>query len=241
MTAPAWDLFAGLVVVLTMGVVGLARLSADLVRVDEPMAVSAPANNLPSGWTLLLNLTVTHLGIAVAVGAVVWLTGVPGSVIGVVGVPDVLGALLLGAGIYVINEGLGVAVRQFDGEAPDRYREFLAPTGWREWALLLGGVLPVIAISEELLFRGALVGGMAAATGISSWVLVGVSSAIFGLAHTAQGRLGIVVTAVLGLVLGGVFVLTGDLLLVAIAHYVVNALEFLIREGLGIEWPGRGP
>lgn len=237
MVAPAWELFVALVVVVTLAVVALARLSATLIRTDEPLAGPQPPA-LESGSSLLANLAITHLGIAVALGAIVWLTAVPLSVIGIVGVPDLLGALLLGVGIYVVNEGLGMAVKSLDDVAPERYREFLAPTGWREWAVLLGVVLPVLAFSEELLFRGALIGGVAVATGLSPWVLAGVSSAAFGLAHTAQGPLGIVVTGILGLLLAAVFVVTSDLLLVVVAHYLVNALEFVVHEGLGLEWPG---
>ena len=237
MVAPAWDLFVALVVVVTIGVVGLARLSANLLRTDEPLAAPEPPAPMESGSALLLNLGVTHLGIAVALGFIIWLTAVPLSAVGLVGVPDLLGAILLGVGIYIINEGLGLAVKSVDGVAPERYREFLAPEGWREWAILLGLVLPILAFSEELLFRGALIGGVTVATGISPWALAIVSSAVFGLAHTAQGPLGVVVTGILGILLAAVFVVTGDLLLVVIAHYLVNAMEFVVHEGLGVEWP----
>jgi uncharacterized membrane protein len=37
-------------------------------------------------------------------------------------------------------------------------------------------------------------------------------------------------------VLGAAYVLTGSLLAVVVAHYLVNALEFVVHEGLGIEW-----
>jgi uncharacterized membrane protein len=37
-------------------------------------------------------------------------------------------------------------------------------------------------------------------------------------------------------VLAVTFVLTGSLLVVVVAHYLVNALEFVVHEGLGFEW-----
>jgi hypothetical protein len=46
----------------------------------------------------------------------------------------------------------------------------------------------------------------------------------------------IVVTGGLGFVLAGAFIITGSFLVVFVAHYLVNALEFLVHELLGIEW-----
>lgn len=235
MAEPAWDLFAAIVIAVAIGVVGLARASAALIQEDDPLdGASRPA--FEAGSTLFLNLAITHLGIAVLVGALAWLTAVPGATLGVGGAPDLVNAVLVGVGLYAVNEGLVVIAKRTGEEAPERYREFLAPANSREWVLLLVVVLPAVAFAEELLFRGALVGGLAAATAISPWVLLAVSSVAFGISHTAQGRLGIVVTGFLGFLLGAVFVLTGDLLLVALAHYLVNALEFLVHEGLGFSW-----
>jgi membrane protease YdiL (CAAX protease family) len=62
-----------------------------------------------------------------------------------------------------------------------------------------------------------------------------VSSVAFALGHGAQGRVGIVVTGTLGLGLAGLFVVTDSLLAVVIAHYLVNALELGVHEGLGVE------
>ena len=235
MIEPAWELFVAIAVVITIGVVGLARASAAMLRTDEPMSAQAGPETLEAGPSLLANLVITHLGIVAVVGAVVWLTNVPAEALGIHGVPDLANALLLGVGIYAVNEGLGVATKAFGGTAPERYREFLAPGGATEWLGLLAVVLPVLAFSEELLFRGVLIGGVAAGTGLSPWLLAVASSGAFGGAHTAQGRLGILVTGVLGFVLAAVFVVTGDLLLVVIAHYIVNALEFVVHEGMGID------
>jgi len=41
---------------------------------------------------------------------------------------------------------------------------------------------------------------------------------------------------VLGFVLAGVFVLTNSLLAVVLAHYLVNALEFVVGGYFGVEW-----
>jgi membrane protease YdiL (CAAX protease family) len=65
--------------------------------------------------------------------------------------------------------------------------------------------------------------------------MVPLAAAAFGLGHGAQGRVGIAVTGALGVALGALFVLTNSLLAVVVAHYVVNALELTVHEGLGID------
>ncbi len=186
---------------------------------------------------LLANVAVSQ---SLALGALVvvaWWTGVPASAFGLAAA-DLTGAILLGGlalgiALYLANEAVAGAAERVGVAPEDRLREVMAPSDARGWALLLGVVLPVIAVFEEALFRGALIGVFAFGFGIDPWLLAVGSSVAFGLGHGAQGRLGIAVTGLLGFALAAVFVLTGSLLLVIVAHYVVNALEFLVREGLG--------
>lgn len=236
MVRPAYDLFVALVLVLAMAVVGLARASARLLSQEESLATPRAGADLESDATLLLNLSITHLGVALAVGAILWLTKVPLESIGVGTRPDLLSAALLGIGIYVLTEGFEIAARSWGYDEPETLREFLAPEDWTEWVLLLVVVLPVIAFGEELLFRGALIGGVAAATDLSPWLLALVSSVGFGFAHAAQGSIGVLATGVLGFALAAVFVVTGNLWLVVVAHYLINALQFVVHEGLGVEF-----
>nr|WP_245545383.1 CPBP family intramembrane glutamic endopeptidase [Halomicrobium katesii] len=64
---------------------------------------------------------------------------------------------------------------------------------------------------------------LAAGFSLSPWLLAVVSSVVFGAAHGAQGRVGMLVTGGLGLALAAGFVLTDSLLVVVVAHYLVNA------------------
>lgn len=57
-------------------------------------------------------------------------------------------------------------------------------------------------LCEEFLYRGFAMAALAS-VGLSAWMVVLVSSILFGLAHSYQGRGGIVMTFVVGLVLGG--------------------------------------
>jgi membrane protease YdiL (CAAX protease family) len=197
----------------------------------------------PSTPSLLANVAVSQ-GLFCAlllVGA--WYAEIPlwafGAGPGTTGPPAVAIGIGLGVGLYVANEAGAAVGSRFGLDVGDgqRLRGALAPDTRLGWALLLLVVLPVIAGFEEMLFRGALVGVVAAGYGVSPWVMAVVASGAFALGHGAQGRLGVVVTGALGLVLAAAFVATGSLLVVIVAHYLVNALEFVVHEGLGVEWP----
>jgi membrane protease YdiL (CAAX protease family) len=191
---------------------------------------------------LLANVAFSQglFGVALLAGA--WYAQIPAAAFGAnpatVSVSGLLVGVVLGLSLYAVNE-VGAAVGTAYGLGrSEGLRESLAPDSRAEWAALLFVVLPVIAAFEELLFRGALVGVLAAGFGVSPWLLAGVSSVAFALGHGAQGRLGVLVTGGLGFVLAAAFVLTGSLFVVVVAHYLVNALEFVVHEGLGVEWGG---
>ncbi|PSP55729.1 CPBP family intramembrane metalloprotease [Halobacteriales archaeon QS_1_67_19] len=196
-----------------------------------------------STGTLLANVALSQgLFGAVLVGAT-WLAEIPPAALGVrlgdpwnVGLPAVAFGAGFGAALYVGNELSTVIADATGVEYSEGLRESLAPDTLRGWAILLGGVLPVIAVFEELLFRAALVGAFAAGFGLSPWLLAALSTVAFAIGHGAQGPGGIAVTGLLGFALAAGFVLTESLLVVIVAHYVVNALEFGVHEGLGIEW-----
>ncbi|ARS90309.1 CPBP family intramembrane glutamic endopeptidase [Natrarchaeobaculum aegyptiacum] len=190
---------------------------------------------------LLANVAASQgLFALVLIGAALY-TGVPASALGLEFSWAALEAgLVLGTAaglvLYVANEiGASLATR-FGFDHDEQLREMLAPDSGRGWALLLGGVLPIIAIFEELLFRAALIGVLWAGFGIDPWLLAVASSIAFALGHGMQGSVGVVVTGLLGFVLAAIFVVTGSLLVVIVAHYWINALEFVVHEGLDLEW-----
>jgi membrane protease YdiL (CAAX protease family) len=183
---------------------------------------------------LLLNVALSQGVFAVVLVAAAVLGDVPAAALGVgdgqLSGWFVLVGVALGVALYGANE-VGSALADAAGLGrSEELREFLAPNSRPGWIVLLGGVLPIVAGFEELLFRGVLVGAFATGFGVSPWVLVLASSVLFGLGHGAQGRLGVLVTGSLGFVLGAAFVLTDSLLVVVVAHYLVNALEFVVHE-----------
>lgn len=193
---------------------------------------------------LLVNVVLTQGFFAVVLVAAALYAGIPGAALGVdsttayalvglaVGIPA-------GGILYVASEvGSGLAMR-YDVDHSEALREMLAPQRPGEWVFLLVVVLPTIAIFEEVLFRAAMIGAMEAGFGIDVWVLAVGSSVLFAVGHGIQGTAGVVVTGVLGFVLAALFVLTESLLVVIVAHYVINALEFVVHEGFEFDWSER--
>ena len=243
MATPRWDLFAAVTILAVTALVGLAHAThraiaeaqADLSR---PEAIPPEAGALPriateSRVPLFANVIVSHGVFGLGILAVAWYARIPSSALGFDGLragPVWLG-LAIGIGLYAANEWAARLAERFELTQAERLRELLAPTTIAGWAVLLGGVLPMIAIVEELLFRGALIGAIAAGYPVPIWGLAVVSSIAFGLGHGLQGPGGVIVTGSLGFVLAATFVVTGSLVTVIVAHYLINALEFVIHEG----------
>lgn len=212
-----------------------AETDARLVRQDDELEFTTGA--------LLANVAVSQGLFGAAIVGAAWLAEIPLAAFGVdpgdpasVGLPAVGVGLAVGVVLYVANE-LSAEVADAAGiDYSEGLREALAPDALRGWVVLLGAILPVIAGFEELLFRAALIGAFSTGFGVSPWLLAVLSTLAFAVGHGAQGPGGVAVTGLLGFALAAAFVLTGSLLVVIVAHYVVNALEFVVHEGLGIEW-----
>ncbi|MFB6074862.1 MAG: lysostaphin resistance A-like protein [Haloarculaceae archaeon] len=212
----------------------------DHARARDPPALRARDAEFTTLY-LLVNVALTQgvFGGILLAGAL--LLGVPAAAVGVSDAPlaGEMAGVAVGAGLGIVlwigNELAGALADAAGVGFDESLRELLAPDSPGGWALLLGGVLPTVALVEEFIFRGALIGAVAAGTGVSPWALAVVSALAFGAAHGAQGRVGVAVTGTLGLALAAAFVLTGSLLVVVVAHYLVNAVELTVHEGFGVE------
>ncbi len=206
-------------------------IAATLAASDDPAGAEA-VDRLGSSGLLAGNVLASHGLLALVLLGTAWYAGVPLAVMGI-GPPSLEAVVFgtgLGLGLVVANEG-GARLAARAGLGHDeRLRALLAPDTPLGWLGLLLVVLPLGAAAEELLFRGALVGGLAAGFGLPVWGLAVVSSVLFGLGHGLQGPGGVVVTTGLGAVLAAAFVVTGSLAVVVVAHYLVNALEFVVNE-----------
>jgi membrane protease YdiL (CAAX protease family) len=197
---------------------------------------------LPTG-ALLLNVALSQGVLGVLLLGGVWLGAVPLAALGVdladplsTGLPALGVGVAVGLVLYGANAAGAAASAAAGFEYDESLREMLTPAGRGGWGVLLLVVLPVIAGFEELLFRAALVGAFGAASGVSPWLLAAGSSVLFAVGHGAQGRMGMLVTGLLGGALAATFVLTNSLLAVVVAHYLVNALEFVLGGYFGVEW-----
>lgn len=252
MSSAAWAPFLAVVLCLTAVVLGLARQSSSTLTqaetTDSPPADRQSTEPTPqlTSHLLLANVAVTQGVVAAVVAVAAWYFSIPAGALGVSVTPGRSSASLVLAGVgfgvllWIVNE-LSTTVADAVGAAYDeRLRGMLAPDSPGGWLTLYAVVLPLIAVSEELLFRAALIGVPAAGYGLSPLLLAVLSSVAFALGHGAQGRAGVLVTGGLGLVLAGGYVVSGSLLFVIVSHYVVNALEFLIHEQVGVgsvfEW-----
>ncbi len=194
-----------------------------------------------SAGLLLANVALTQGLIGLVIVAGLWWFEIPGAAIGITADPWVAGlpavglGLAFGAVLWLGNEAVAGIADAVGAGYDEAMRSMLAPDSVVGWAVLLALVLPTIAVVEEVLFRAALIGVPAAGLGISPWLLAIGSSVVFALGHGAQGRVGIAVTGVLGFVLAAGYVISGSLLVVIVAHYLVNTLEFVVHEALGID------
>jgi membrane protease YdiL (CAAX protease family) len=91
------------------------------------------------------------------------------------------------------------------------------PSGWG-WAF---AAFTSASIVEELVFRGLLIAA-GLSLGLSAIMSLSLSSVVFGLAHLYQGPLAVVLTGLLGFVLGYALLLTGSLLLAVMLHFLVD-------------------
>ncbi|WP_335999946.1 CPBP family intramembrane glutamic endopeptidase [Halorientalis halophila] len=219
------------------------RTDGDLAATPTEGGPAAGPDQFSTG-ALLANVALTQgLFGAILLGGA-WYFEIPAWAFGVsdaslsTGLPAVGVGIVVGVSLYAVNEVGAASADAMGVEYDERLRSLLAPESATGWLILLFLVLPIIAGVEEFIFRAAVIGATGAGFDTSPWALAVVSSLAFALGHGAQGRVGVAVTGALGFVLAAAFVLTGSFLVVFVAHYLVNALEFVVHELLGIEWAG---
>jgi membrane protease YdiL (CAAX protease family) len=103
----------------------------------------------------------------------------------------------------------------------------ILPRTREEWTPVLLALFPAVLV-EELLFRSLLLGGMSLFFPVA--VLVIGTALLFGWMHSPQGRLGMILTAAISMVLAGLFLWRKSLLPPLIAHYLVNVLQLLVAH-----------
>ncbi|MDZ7730063.1 MAG: CPBP family intramembrane glutamic endopeptidase [Natrialbaceae archaeon] len=228
-----WGTFVGIASVVLVLVLVLAHLTQRAVSTEGPDGLgplSTKASPRKRRLSPMGSLGLLLVGAALS-------AAIPASALGIEWSSSALTfglgiGSVFGIGLFLVSEGSVWLARQRSIEPDETLREPPSThVDGSAGSLLAGVALPIVAIVEELLFRAVLIGALAMVSGLSPALLVLPSAVAFGIGHGLQGRLGIAVTALLGLGLGAGYVLTESLLVVIVAHYLVNLLEFVRHEG----------
>jgi len=196
-------------------------------RVRRRIAAGVPNAKIGLYRELVLEQTVTASAVLV-----LWRIGsVPASSLGLIAPRSwalTLGVLAAVVGVLVWSslrlrpkaDKLRKKVQDSVGALiPDSHQE----RSW--WAAVSVGA----GISEELVFRGFLLYYLSLyLPHLNTAERVLLVSLFFGLAHIYQGKSGAIGTGILGLILAGLYLMTGSLLLPVAIHAVVDARVLLI-------------
>jgi uncharacterized protein len=98
----------------------------------------------------------------------------------------------------------------------------------RSDSLVFIALASTVAVCEEFLYRGFAFAAIYRASGNSTAIALIGSSVLFALAHSYQGRAGLLNTSLLGLLFAGCRIWTMSLLPAMLAHLVVDLLAGLL-------------
>ena len=184
-------------------------------------------------WSVTLIL-VLLVGFRTMTRSPATLPGVPGLTSGFL--VAVLPGLLIGLLAPVLLAQWNPALRK-KLEASFTSIAYYLPRTRRERALF-ALVCVTAGVCEEIIFRGWIIRYLAALpVGPTLWGSLGLSSALFGLVHSYQGWRGVALTAVLGGLLGFLFLITGNLIVPVILHVLIDlrALWLMPRNAVEVE------
>jgi membrane protease YdiL (CAAX protease family) len=86
-----------------------------------------------------------------------------------------------------------------------------------------------IAFGEELLYRAFLISRLADHTMLGKKAAVAISALIFGIAHFAEGPLGIISNGAFGALFGWIYLKSGrNLWITVIGHGLLNTFRFIL-------------
>jgi membrane protease YdiL (CAAX protease family) len=102
----------------------------------------------------------------------------------------------------------------------------LVPAGIGE--ILLGGVMVlIVALAEEIIFRGYLLTRLKEITE-NTWLSVFLSTLLFTLGHVYEGTAGMMAVGYIGLVFSLLFLWKKSLAIVIVLHFLTNFIPIVI-------------
>jgi sodium transport system permease protein len=190
--------------------------------------VVASAAATAAGASSLTALAVGQCAMGALVLGVARALGQPARAVGIAPAAPALiaAAALIGASLWLINVALVSALftvesRDLEHLTPVVHRPPLAP--------VLLGVAVAPAICEELVFRGALLRGLAAR--MPAAAALALSSSLFALYHVSPVRL--LPTLTLGLALGALTLRAGSIAPAILGHLINNAIVIAVERDPG--------
>lgn len=153
--------------------------------------------------------------------------------------PTLTFGILLAVGVIILGQATQPVINWLFGVQSD-LSGYGALKGNAELALkLLAFALTSAAVGEEILFRGFLLHQLTAIFGPGNrtrWAIIAASGALFGLAHSMQGVVGIVSTGLVGMVFSWAWFRSGrNLWALMLAHALIDSFGIAM---LYIGWTG---
>jgi uncharacterized protein len=143
------------------------------------------------------------------------------------GLRDVIRGLVLFVFVFLAAGYLDQMLRAAGFTAPATPTPgFLTARGPAEYALALLLVV-VVAVTEEVIFRGYLILRLTTVTG-SSAVAIALSSVIFSLGHGYEGTAGVITVGFMGFAFALVYVWTGSLTAPIVMHFLQDVLGIVV-------------
>lgn len=143
--------------------------------------------------------------------------------------------VVLGLGLTVVSTTVMALLNVHGGGYVTRAAAF----GTLPWRIALSALVGVYSpVVQELAFRGLLLQGLLQR--MNAGAAVGVSSALFGVAHAANGIASVIDTFAFGVLAGVLFVRFRSLAAPVASHIAVNsvAMIYLIWALQRSGWPG---
>ncbi len=201
-------------------------------RIQEVLASPGWARTLLWLIAPLLCLILPGVGVILAflwIASLLWLGRQPVAFLGLTRQVALARTLAVAVMLAIVVSALSSLVleplvQRVVGRSADLSR--INSGNWSQLGLLLVLSWLVGAVVEETVFRGFLIGYGARLFGERfMWPLVVLSSAIFGFSHLYQGVAGVLLTAVVGLILSGAYVLSRrNLVLTMLAHGLIDTI-----------------
>jgi membrane protease YdiL (CAAX protease family) len=142
------------------------------------------------------------------------------------GATEVLWGVVLFVPFAMGVGALEKALRAAGLSLPEQAPSYLIPAGAWEYGLALA-FLVVVAVSEEVIFRGYLILRFEEITG-SSVAAVLLSATIFSIGHGYQGTAGVIAVGVMGVAFAVVYLWRGSLLAPMVMHFMQNFVGIML-------------